>query len=105
MEVAIEFKLPIRVRKKGKWFISSCPVLDVFSQGPTRAEAEQNLTDALHSFLISCYEAETLEKVLHEAGFVSSPITRSTHSPNGTSCVSVVLPFRIKASSNRISVP
>jgi predicted RNase H-like HicB family nuclease len=100
MEVAIEFKLPMRMRKKGKWFVSSCPILDVFSQGRTRSEAEQNLSDALHSFLTSCYEAETLEKVLHEAGFVSFAKARGGHTPNGT-CVSVILPFRIKSSPNR----
>jgi predicted RNase H-like HicB family nuclease len=100
MEVAIEFKLPMRVQKKGNWFVSSCPALDVVSQGRTKAEAEQNLADALYSFLISCYEAETLEKVLHEAGFVRSAATQRTHPLNGTSCVSVVLPFRIRASPN-----
>ena len=42
---------------------------DVFSQGRTKAEAEQNLADALYSFLDSCYEAGTLDKVLHEAVF------------------------------------
>lgn len=100
MELAIEFKLPMRVQKKGKWFVSSCPALDVFSQGRTRAEAEQNLSDALHSFLASCYEAETLEKVLHEAGFVSFAKARRGHTSNAT-CISVILPFKIKSSPNR----
>jgi predicted RNase H-like HicB family nuclease len=101
MEAAVQFELPMRVQKKGNWFIASCPALDVFSQGRTRAEAEQNLADALYSFLASCYEAETLEKVLHEAGFVSFPKTRRAHTPNATSYVSVTLPFRIRVSLNR----
>ena len=60
MGISIEFELPAKIRKKGAWFISSCPLLDVFSQGHTRAQAERNLIDALESFLISCYERGTL---------------------------------------------
>ena len=67
MRIAMEFKVPARIRKKGKWFISSCPLLDVHSQGGTRGESEHNLVEALASFLISCYKRETLGEVLREA--------------------------------------
>ena len=67
MQASMEFKLPAQVRKKGKWFISSCKLLDVHSQGHTREQAERNLKDALATFLLSCYERGTLEIVLREA--------------------------------------
>jgi predicted RNase H-like HicB family nuclease len=70
MRITMEFKVPARIRKKGKWFISSCPLLDVHSQGYTRNEAEHNLVDALSSFLISCYERGTLGEVLPRRGTV-----------------------------------
>jgi len=70
--ISIEFELPAKIRKKGAWFISSCPLLDVFSQGRTRSEAENNLVDALASFLTSCYERGTLDAVLRETGFLPS---------------------------------
>src|SRR6201998_213418 len=70
MQASMEFKLPAQVKKKGKWFISSCDLLDVHSQGRTREQAERNLQDALATFLLSCYERGTLETVLREAGFV-----------------------------------
>jgi predicted RNase H-like HicB family nuclease len=70
MGISIEFELPARIRKKGAWFISSCPLLDVFSQGETREEAEHNLIDALASFLTSCYERGTLDAVLRASGIV-----------------------------------
>ena len=70
MRIAMEFKVPARIRKKGKWFISSCPLLDVHSQGHSRDEAEYNLVDALASFLISCDERGTLGQVLRDCGFV-----------------------------------
>ena len=68
MGIAMEFRVPARIRRKGKWFVSSCPLLDVHSQGHTRGEAERNLVDALTSFLIICYERGTLDEVLREAG-------------------------------------
>jgi len=49
MRVMMEMKLPSRIRKKVKLFISSC--------------------DALVSFLVSCHERGTLDQVLRESGF------------------------------------
>jgi predicted RNase H-like HicB family nuclease len=68
MQAALEFRLPARVRKKGKWYVSSCPALDVHSQGRTSAEARQNLADALAFFLESCFERGTVADVLRAAG-------------------------------------
>ncbi len=103
MGISIEFELPARIRKKGTWFISSCPLLDVFSQGHTREEAKHNLVDALASFLTSCYERGTLDTVLRESGIVPAsgltsrkPVTRS-----GDMAVRVPLPFAVRAKKRR----
>jgi predicted RNase H-like HicB family nuclease len=70
IEVTFEVSVPFVVKKEGKWFVSSCPVLDVCSQGPTRKKARGNLVEALQLFLVSCYERGTLSQVLRESGFV-----------------------------------
>ena len=70
MRIGVEFRLPARVRKRGKWYVLSCPSLDVHSQGRTKEEARKNLVDALLFFLESCCERRTLDEVLREAGFV-----------------------------------
>ena len=100
MRIAMEFKVPARIRKKGKWFISSCPLLDVHSQGHTRDEAERNLIDALTSFLIRCYERGTLDEVLREAGFVpvAEARTAETVLAKGDIELTVPLPFVIESS-------
>ena len=100
----MEMKLPSRIRKKGKRFISSCPALDVFSQGRTRAEAEKNLSDALVSFLVSCHERGTLDQVLRESGFVASSSSSDNRSraPRTSSEVSVPIPFEIRATRPRV---
>ncbi len=103
MRIAMEFRVPARIRKKGKWFISSCPLLDVHSQGRTRDEAERNLVDALASFLISCYERGTLDDVLREAGFVPVAEARAldTALAKGEIELTVPLPFVIESGRAR----
>jgi predicted RNase H-like HicB family nuclease len=100
MRIAMEFKVPARIRRKGKWFISSCPLLDVYSQGHTRGEAEHNL-DALTSFLISCYERGTLDEVLREAAFVPVAEAPETVLAKGDIELTVPLPFVIESSRAR----
>ena len=68
MQVGVEFRLPARIRKRGKWYVSSCPSLDLHSQGHTKGEARQNLIDALVFFLESCVRRQTLGDVLSASG-------------------------------------
>ena len=105
MQVTVEFKLPARIRKRGKWFISSCPPLDVHSQGHTRPEAERNLVDALTSFFISCYERGSLDAVLREAGFVPSVASRAAkpRARDRDSHVTVAVPFAIARRTKRLA--
>jgi len=95
--MTMEFDLPASIRKKGKWFISSCRALDVHSQGRTRQEAEHNLVDALASFLVSCYERGTLDTVLKESGFVPASEREASRkaTPRGSVPLRVPVPFVI----------
>jgi predicted RNase H-like HicB family nuclease len=98
MNVGIEFRLPARIRKKGKWYVSSCPSLDVHSQGHTKEEARRNLVDALVFFLESCFERGTLEAVLREAGFASAaaPAAVKARASKREESVTVPLPFTVR---------
>lgn len=77
--VQVRFRLPASVRKKGKWFYSSCPLLDVHSQGRTKRESLKNLREAVSLFVESCYKRGTLGKVLLASGFIpgGQPVSRS----------------------------
>jgi predicted RNase H-like HicB family nuclease len=68
--VRFNMSVPASVRRDGEWFHSSCPVLDVHSQGRTEDEALTNLVEALQLFVETCYEQGTLEQVLRAQGFV-----------------------------------
>ena len=48
--VTFHVSLPIKITKKKKYYISCCPVLDVWSQGETRTKATENLREALRFF-------------------------------------------------------
>jgi len=71
MQVAIQFSanLPLKIKKKKTWFVASCPVLDVHSQGETEEMARENLKEALSLFFQSCFERGVLDEVLKECGF------------------------------------
>lgn len=69
VKIVMDLKLPIIIQKKQKWYIASCPVLDVVTQGETKKRAKENLFDALYLFLTSCFERGTLDNVFKECGF------------------------------------
>lgn len=98
MQVAMTMKVPATVEKKGKYFISCCPILDVCSQGETKKKALDNLVEALSLFFISCYERGTLEKVLNESGFVPAKrvVVRERPFPEKYESLTIPLPFQIK---------
>jgi predicted RNase H-like HicB family nuclease len=98
MQIGIEFRLPAKIRRKGKWYVSSCSSLDVHSQGHTREEARRNLIDALVFFLESCFERGTLEEVFRAGGLApltTRPAARTRLVRDGES-VTVSLPFMIR---------
>lgn len=96
--IQITYKLPIKIKKEKKWFLASCPVLDVHAQGETEEKAKKNLVEALSLFLISCIERKTLEAVLQESGFhpaLPSKIATSKQKETPDDYIDIPLPFII----------
>ena len=71
MEVAVQIvaQFPVKITKRRRWFLASCPVLDIQTQGETEKEAKKNLGEALSLFFISCFERGTLDAALKQCGF------------------------------------
>ncbi|MBI5524456.1 MAG: type II toxin-antitoxin system HicB family antitoxin [Desulfarculus sp.] len=74
IQVQMTLRVPVEIKKRGKWFVATCPVLDVVTQGETAEKAKKNLEQALTLFLVSCFERGTLEEVLSQCGFRPSLI-------------------------------
>jgi predicted RNase H-like HicB family nuclease len=66
--ISLTVNLPVKVTKRKKWFLASCPILDVHSQGETQDQAKHNLIEALSLFFVSCLERNTLDAVLKDCG-------------------------------------
>ena len=67
--VYFQIKVPIKIKKKGDVYVSSCDVLDVHTQGYSEREAKGNLVEALKLFLVTCFERGTLDVVMRDCGF------------------------------------
>ena len=49
--MSIQVPLPILVTKENKWFIASCPILDIATQGKTEKEVKENMADLINDYL------------------------------------------------------
>lgn len=46
-----EISLPIIIMREGKWFVASCPTLDIATQGETKQEVKENMEDLIGEYL------------------------------------------------------
>lgn len=49
--MALQVPVPVLLTKEGKWFVASCPILDIATQGRTEKEVKENLADLIHEYL------------------------------------------------------
>jgi|TARA_Y100000310_G_scaffold121846_1_gene120546 predicted RNase H-like HicB family nuclease len=46
-----QVSFPIVVMKEGSWFVASCPLLDIATQGKTEQEVKENMADLIDEYL------------------------------------------------------
>ena len=46
----MQIPLPIVIAKEGKWFVASCPVLDIATQGRTEDEVKDMMEDIINDY-------------------------------------------------------
>ncbi len=49
--MSIQLPFPIIIAKEGKWFVASCPLLDIATQGKTEYEVKENMADLINDYL------------------------------------------------------
>lgn len=49
--MTLQVHLPILIIKENKWFVASCPVLDIATQGKTEKEVKENMADLINEYL------------------------------------------------------
>lgn len=81
IKVQFEATLPYKLKKEGKYYISNCPILDIYSQGKSKENAKKNLVDAISLFFISCFERGKLDAALKELGFSKAKTSKKGINP------------------------
>jgi len=49
--MTVKVPLPILIAKEKKWFVVSCPLLDIATQGKSEKEAKENIADLINEYL------------------------------------------------------
>ncbi len=47
----VQIPLPVLITKENKWFVASCPILDIATQGKTEKEVKENMADLINEYL------------------------------------------------------
>jgi predicted RNase H-like HicB family nuclease len=97
MQIIFNVKLPAKVKKQGRLYISCCPVLDVFSQGENKEKSLENLRQALKLFFLSCFERGTIDEVMKSCGFtpIERRVVKAKPFPKRYESINIPLPFQI----------
>ncbi len=61
---AAELHLSVKLQKRKRWGVASCPELDVWSQGDDEEEARRMIAEAVRIFIEECARMGTLLDVL-----------------------------------------
>lgn len=104
MQITIQFNadLPVVVKKREKWFVATCPILDIHSQGDSKEQARTNLGEALSLFFVSCFERGVLDDVLKGCGFKAVNPIQPAIKPivSREDYISVPIPFLVDQNSS-----
>jgi len=49
--MTVQVPLPFIIAKENRWFVASCPLLDIATQGKTEKEAKENMADLINEYL------------------------------------------------------
>ncbi len=96
--VTLTLSFPIDVKKEKRYYLASCPLLDVWTYSETQQGAVHNLKETLQLFLSYCFEHGTLEIVLKGCGFTTLKRALCQNASHPMDEITVPLPFVIDQS-------
>ena len=101
-KVQFSMSIPVTVTKKKKWYLASCPILDIHSQGETEKKARDKLGEAISLFITSCFERGVLDEVFKSCGFkavYSPPAHGKQKAVKKSDYINVPIPFLVNQTS------
>lgn len=51
LHMTVQVPFPILITKEKKWFVASCPLLDIATQGKTEKEVKENMAELIGEYL------------------------------------------------------
>ena len=73
--MAVQVPVPVLITREGKWFVASCPILDIATQGRTEKEVKENLADLIDEYLRDPDTSKPSLKDLMSLSFANIPVT------------------------------
>jgi predicted RNase H-like HicB family nuclease len=49
--MSVQLPFPVIIAREGKWFVASCPLLDIATQGKIEDEVKANMVDLINDYL------------------------------------------------------
>jgi len=91
IKMEIHAQLPLKITRRKNYVVASCPALDIHSQGLDETHARSNLSEAITLFILSAFEAGTLNRVLEDCGFRTYILSGKTAETDDTLDISIPL--------------
>lgn len=66
--------LPIVITKEGKWFVASCPLLDIATQGKNEKEVKENMEDLINDYFNDPDTPKPKMKTLMSVSLTNIPV-------------------------------
>lgn len=70
----MQVPLPVVISKEGRWFVASCPVLDIATQGKTEKEVRENMEDLINDYFNDPDTPKPKMKALMSVSLTNIPV-------------------------------
>lgn len=70
----MEVPLPVVIAKEGKWFVASCPLLDIATQGKTEKEVKEMMVDLISEYFKDPDTAKPKIKAIMSVSLTNIPV-------------------------------
>lgn len=71
----MEIALPIVIAREGRWYVASCPLLDIASQGKTEDEVKRNIRSLINEYIKDPDTPKVNVKSLLDLSLTTVPVT------------------------------
>jgi predicted RNase H-like HicB family nuclease len=71
----MEYALPIIIAREGRWYVASCPVLDIATQGKSEDEVKRNISALIREYMRDPDTKKPNMKSLMTLSLATVPVT------------------------------